>query len=107
MQGLEYEVLNCLIAKSAVLKRLVISDMHNAQEPVLEAIKYTVLKIIEMSPRLTWLELRQTGFDSGDEICAALVKSGISTIVELEIEDQESWFNSDEKCEQWANFISN
>ena len=107
VQELEYEVLNCLIAKSAQLKPLSFSGMHNTQIPVREAIKYTLLKIIELAPPLTNLTLQNLGLDSasGDEICAALIKSRITTLTEVEFELQSGWFDSEARCDEWANFL--
>ena len=107
MQKLEYEVLNCLIAKSAQLKKLSLSDMQNTHESVREAIKYTLLKIFELAPPLTNLSLVELGLDgaSGDEICAALIKSRITSLIEVEFECQPGWFDSEARCNEWANFL--
>ena len=108
VQKLEIEVLDYLIAKSAKLAKLEIEGMSDVQECVRGDLAHTAVKIVQLRPPLQVLRLVETGFsaEAGDQICSMLIGSGIASIRELELVELPEWFDSDEKCERWAQIIT-
>ena len=108
VQKLEIEVLDYLIAKSAKLSKLEIEGMSEVQECIREDLGYAVVRILQLKPPLSVLRLVETGFrgEVGDQICTVLIRSGIATIRDLELVELPEWFDSDQKCEKWAQVIT-
>ena len=66
------------------------------------------LQVIKSGAPLTYLHMLTTGFDQvcdGQEICEALVDSGLSNFDSMRWDSNPGWFDSEAKCAAWAVFF--
>ena len=84
---------------------LTIIRMKQATDQGRQQMAALAVQLLQRSPPRNTLNLIAAGFDSevGEEICRVLSESSLTTLKDITLSYNPTWFDTDAKCANWAS----